>query len=189
MKKIILICLALLAVFPAKAEIVFMDKKNNPKNELFIDERGLYRYLRGRDVYEKECKGVFPEEVRKKCIASERATWEKGKTAAELKKEGTLFTGKIRMPSINGKDIYFFVKEGEITSRVNLFSGRYYFDPDSDNKNVLYDITTEEPYSGSVVIGGVKGLTPEKEKAKRYIIQQDYEKGFPVGEPVLITVK
>ena len=188
MKKIILICLLMIAVLPANATVVFMDKKENPKNELFIDESGLYRYIRAEDVYRRECQDAYPETSKKKCMESARASWEMGKTPDEIKKEGKLFTGKIRMPSANGKEDYFYANEGIKGAKIQIFSKKYYFEKAPDGRDLLCDLTTEAPYTGAVPVGGVETLSSQKGKGRRFVAFQEYERGLPIGNPYLQLV-
>ena len=58
MRKILFVFLIMWAIVPVQAEILTMDNKNPLNNKLFIDEGGLYRYKRGQDMYEKECKDI-----------------------------------------------------------------------------------------------------------------------------------
>ena len=183
MKKIILICLAFTSL-SAAAEIIQMDEKNTKNNRLFIDERGLYRYRRAKDIYEKECEDIFQDEIKKKCLEAERAAWEKDKNPEDVKREGSLFTGKILFVSPDEKKTYYYVNQGKLGKKIRFFSKYYYFE-----NGLLYDIRTEKPYTGEMVIGGVKGLAPSEEEAALFIVQQDYKEGRPFGEPKVVTVK
>jgi len=178
MKKLIF-ALSLLFVGPVFAEVADMDANK----ELFIDKDGLYRYTRAEDVYQKNCHDSPTEEVRSKCMAAEKAVWARGKTPEEIKKQGTLFSGKLK-EHFKGKEKYFYVKEGKKSEQINILLNEYYFE-----NGLLYDIKTEEPFTGEIVIGGVEGLVVKGEKAPRYIAQQKYENGVPVGAPELVSVE
>ena len=169
MKKIIFVLLAFITL-SATAEIVSMDEKNPKNNRLFIDEKGLYRFKRAKDIYQKECEDIFSDEMKKKCLEAERAAWERDKTPDYIKKEGTLFTGKIQLFPKKGKEAYFYVREGRMGDKLRLFLNRYYFE-----NGLLYDIETEEPVSAEIIIGGVEGLVPANQNAPRFVIQQNYE--------------
>lgn len=182
MKKIIFVLLAFVSL-SAGAEIIAMDAKNS-KNELFIDEAGLYRYKRAEEMYQNECRDIFSEEVRKKCLAAEKAVWEKNRTKEEVQKQGTLYTGKILIHSGKNRDAYFYVRDGKLGEKIDLIRDQYYFE-----NGLLYDIKTEEPFTGDIVIGGVEGWAAKGEKAPRFVIQQNYEEGRPVGDPVVVSVK
>ena len=177
MKKLI-ICFVTFFILPVRAEIVEMDKTK----ELFIDEMGLYRYSRAEEIYKKNCLDSSTEAVRKKCLESEKAIWERGKTQEEIKKQGTLFTGKIKTNS-SGVEDYFYVIDGKKGKQIHLLLNNYYFE-----NGELYDIKTEAPFTGEIVIGGVEGLA-EDEKGPRYIAQQKYENGLPVGKPELFLIE
>ncbi len=178
MKKIILFFVAFLTL-PVRAEVIAWE--NN--KELFIDEVGLYRYRRAEEIYRQNCHDSPTEEIRSKCMVAEKSAWERGKTPEEIQKQGTLFTGKIKIHSEKGKEAYFYVKEGKKENQIRLLLNRYYFEND-----LLYDIKTEFPFSGEIVIGGVEGLSSD-EKTLRYIAQQKYEEGQSVGQPRLILVE
>ena len=177
MKKGIIFLLMFLGL-PVMAEIITVDKNN----EIFIDEGGLYRYKRAEELYQKNCQDSLTEEVRKKCMAAEKAVWERGKTQEEIKKQGTLFTGKIKVHSKKG-DSYFYIKDGKKGEQIHLLLKRYYFE-----NGVLNDIKTEAPLTGEIVIGGVEGLSAD-ENIPRYIVQQKYENGLPVGMPQLVLIE
>ena len=183
MKKI-LICLFILSVLPVRAEVVALTGKNDG---LFLDGTGRYRYVRGEDIYQKGCNDIFSEAMKKKCLKAERTAWQKGKTVEEIQREGTLFTGKILLTSQNGEKNYFYVKDGQKGKEIELFFKYFYFE-EEDGKNLLYDIRTEAPYSGDVVIGGVEGISQEKGKEPRFIVNQEYRNGFPVGEPKVFPI-
>ena len=182
MKKIIFMCLALVSL-SASAEIIAMDEKN-PKNELFIDEAGLYRFKRAEEMYKNECGDIFAEEVKKKCLEAEKLRWAKGRTPEEVNREGTLYTGKIVMHSPKNKDIYFYVENGKKGKQIDLTRDQFYFE-----NGLLYDIKTEASFTGRIVIGGVEGLADKKEDMPRFIVQQAYEEGRPVGNPTVESVK
>ncbi|MGN0919328.1 MAG: hypothetical protein ACI4OR_01010 [Alphaproteobacteria bacterium] len=173
-----IVFLVLFLGLPVLAEVVTLDKDS----EIFMDEAGLYRYKRAEDVYQKNCQDSSTEEIKKRCLAAEKAVWERGKTPEEIKKQGSLFTGKIKVPSIKG-DSYFYVKNGKKGEPIRLLLKRYYFENDS-----LHDIKTEAPFTGEIVIGGVESLSAD-EDAPRYIAQQKYENGRPIGNPELILIK
>ena len=185
MKKIIIV-LSLFLSLPVGAEIAFIGKKNDPNNNLFVDQKGHYRYLRGIDVYQKECKDIWVDTTRDRCLESERAAWERNKTPEDLKKEGTLFTGKIRVPSSKEGDIYFYVENGVKGNKIRLLLNRFYFEKGSNNKDTLFDIKTEEPYTGDVTIGTVDGLSAIQGSEEHFIVQQNYKKGLPNGKPKLL---
>ena len=182
MKKIIFVLLAFVSL-SAGAEILTMNEKSS-KNELFIDEMGLYRYKRAEDMYKNECSDIYSEEVKKKCMAAERAVWEKSRTPEEIKKQGTLYTGKIQVYSAKEKGAYYYINNGKKGKKIDLIQDKYYFEG-----GLLYDIETEAPYSGDIVIGGVEGWAPKGETAPRFVIQQNYEEGRPVWDPVVVPVK
>ena len=177
MKKLMFV-LSLFFVYPVLAEVVDMDVNK----ELFIDKDGLYRYARAEDVYQKNCQDSPTAEIRSKCMAAEKAVWARGKTPEEIKRQGTLFSGKLK-EHFNGKDKYFYVKNGQKGEQINLLLHRYYFE-----NGLLYDIKTEEPFTGEIVIDGVEGLAPDG-KFPRFIAQQKYENGVAVGMPELISVE
>ena len=182
MKKIIFALLAFLSI-SASAEIIQMNPKDS-KNELFIDTNGLYRYRRSEEIYQDECKDIFAQEARKKCLEAEKARWERDKTKEEVKRQGTLYTGKILVHSPKNKDTYYYVDNGKKGKKIDLIRDQYYFE-----KGLLYDIKTEEPISDTIVIGGIEGLAPAQKEKPRFIIQQDYENGQPSGNPVAIPVR
>ena len=182
MKKIIFVLLFLISL-SAGAEIIHMDAKSS-KNELFIDTSGLYRYRRAEEMYRDECNDIFAEEMKKKCLEAEQARWERNKTKEEVQKQGTLYTGKILVHSPKSKDAYYYVDNGRRGSKIDLIRDQFYFE-----NGLLHDIKTEEPYTGGIVIGGVEGLAPKKEQNPRFIIQQDYENGQPVGNPTASPAK
>ena len=183
MKKIIFILLAFISL-SAGAEIITMDEKNPKSNRLFIDEKGFYRFKRAKDIYQKECEDISSEEVKRKCMEAEKAAWERGKTPEDIKKDGTLFTGKLQFITPRKKGGYFYVNQGKLGDKIHMFSNRYYFE-----NGLLHDIKTEEPVSADIVIGGVEGLVPANQNAPRFVIQQNYEEGKPVGDPVVVSVK
>ena len=181
MKKLVFICL-LTSIISAQAEILVMDDKNPLNNQLVIDKMGLYRYKSGKETYQKECEDIYVEDVKKKCMEAERAVWAKTRPLNELSKEGTLFTGKIK----EGEN-YFYVTEGVKQQKVHLLRKHLYFER-TDDQDILYDIQTEEPYSGELVIGGVEALSVEKGKGDRFIAKQKYTQGLPDGNPTLWPV-
>ena len=160
-----------------------MDAKSS-KNELFIDTSGLYRYRRAEEMYQDECNDIFAEEVRKKCLEAEQTRWKRNRTKEEVQKQGTLYTGKILVHSPKNKDAYYYVTDGKKGKKIDLIRDQYYFE-----KGLLYDIKTEEPVSDTIVIGGIEGLAPNKNAKPRFIIQQDYENGQPVGNPTASPAK
>ena len=99
-----------------------------------------------------------------------------------MEKEGTLFTGKIKE-----ENSYFNVIEGVKGEKIHLFLKHFYFER-GDDQDILYDIRTEEPYSGEIVIGGVERLSPGKGKGDRFIASQKYTNGLPDGNPTLQLV-
>ena len=181
MKKIIFVLMAFISL-SAGGEIITMDAKSF-KNELFADEEGLLRYKKAEEMFQKECNDISIEEVKRKCMEAEKERWKKGKTAEEINKAGTLFTGKIQIPSGKGKDSYYYVNQGKQGEQIQLLSNHYYFE-----NGLLYDIKTEEPFTGNLVIGGVEGWAPKGEKAPRFVIQQNYEEGKVVGNPAVVQV-
>ncbi len=170
--------LSLFFIGPVFAEIADMDVNK----ELFIDEAGLYRYRRAEEMYQKNCHDSPTEEIRSKCMAAEKAVWARGKTQEEIRRQGTLFSGKLK-EHFKGKDKYFYVKDGKKAEQIRLLLNRYYFE-----NGILYDIKTEAPFTGEIVIGGVEGLSAD-EKSPRFIAQQKYENGVPVGAPGLVSVE
>lgn len=182
MRKILFVFLIIWAIVPVQAEILVMDNKNPLNNKLFIDEGGLYRYKRGQDMYEKECQDIYSEEMKKKCMEAERAVWARKRPLNDVEKEGTLFTGKIKE-----ENSYFNVIEGVKGPEIHLLLKHLYFER-GDDQDVLYDIRTEGPYSGKIVIGGVERLSPEKGKGDRFIASQKYTDGLPDGTPTLQMV-
>ena len=163
---------------PVMAEIITVDKNN----EIFVDEAGLYRYRRAEEIYQKNCQDSPTEEIRKKCMDAEKSVWERGKTQEEIKKQGTLFTGKIKVHS-GKKEEYFYINNGQKGKQISLLFKRYYFE-----NGVLYDIKAEEPFTGDIVIGGIEGLSAD-ENTSRYIAKQKYENGLPVGIPQLVLIE
>lgn len=182
MKKIIFILLAFVSL-SAGAEIITMNEKSS-KNELFIDEVGLYRYKRAEEMYQNECSDIFSETARQKCLAAEKAVWERNRSKEDVQKQGTLYTGKILVHSGKNNGSYFYVNDGKLGEKIALIRDQYYFE-----NGVLYDIKTEEPFTGSIVIGGAEGWAPKGEKAPRFIIQQNYEEGKILENPVVVPVK
>lgn len=182
MKKIIFILLTFISL-SVPAEIIQMDERNPDSNELFLDKSGHYRYRSGKDIYQKACTDIYVYEIKKKCLEAEEASWKRKKTPEEIAKEGTLFTGKIKLVPKKGKPTYFYVNKGKQGKKIRLLLDQYYFED-----GVLHDIETEEPFSGELVIGGVEGLS-ENKNGPRYIVKQRYEAGNPEGEPVLNSVK
>ena len=182
MKKIIFILLAFVSL-SAGAEIITMDERSS-KNELFIDEAGLYRYKRAEEMYKNECSDISSEAVRKKCLAAEKAVWERNRAKEDVQKQGTLYTGKILVHSAKDKDAYYYINNGKKGKKIDLIRGQYYFE-----EGVLFDIKTEEPFTGDIVIGGVEGWAPTGEKAPRFVIQQNYDEGKIVGDPVVVPIQ
>ena len=183
MKKIIFVLLAFVSL-SAAAEVIRMDMKNPQKNELFIDEYGKYRFRRAEDIFKNECGDSLVEEVRKKCLEAERERWARDKKPEEMNREGTLFTGKIQIPSGNGKDSYYYVNQGKKGDQIKLLLNHYYLE-----NGLLYDIKTEEVISGDIVIGGVERPSSKNSQGERFIVQQNYEEGEPVGDPVIVPAK
>ena len=173
------IFLMVLFALPAKAEIVVLDGKNK---ELFIDESGFYRYVKAEDIFAKNCRDSSTEAIKKRCLKAEKNAWERGKSPDEIRRQGTLFSGKI-VERLGNKNNYFYVKDGKKGEQINLVLNKYYFE-----NGLLHDIKTEEPFSGEIVIGGVEGLSADG-KSPRFIAQQRYENGLPVGEPELVSVE
>ena len=68
--------------------------------------------------------------------------------------------------------------------KIQLFLNQYYFES-KNSQDLLYDIHTEMPYSGEIVIGDVEGLSRIKANAPHFFVRQRYEEGIPVGEPTL----
>ena len=183
MKKIIFIMLVFISL-SASAETILMDPRTPNKNKLFIDELGRYRYKRIEEMFKEECGDISVEEIRKKCLEAEKAKLERENIKEEIGNDGKLFTGKIKIPTPTGKDTYFYVYQGKKREEIHLELNRYYFE-----NGVLYDIKTEAPVSDDVIFGGAEGLSSQKGKALRFLIQQKYENGLAVGDPVIVPVQ
>ena len=183
MKKIILMSLCLLCSVPSFARVVVLDEKTPKKNELYVDENGLYRYKKGEDIYKWDCMDVYQKEAKKKCMESRKAVLEQLRAKAENQQDDTLFTGKIQIHPRKGEDTYFYVEDGVRGKQINVFRRQYYFEKDSAGKYVLYDLTDEEPYNGEMLLGSVNGLSPIKGYESRFVVSQKYEDGLAVGNP------
>ena len=183
MKKILLASLFVLSSLSVQAEIVSL---YGDKQEVFVDKKGLYRYMSGKNIYQKECNEIYQEEARRKCMEAEEASWRRSKTPEELQKEGTLFSGKIKTRNPQKQDVYFYVENGVRKKQIQLFLNRYYFEKNQDNQDVLYDIETELPYSGELVVGKAEIPLLMKKDPLSLIVRQKYEDGMPVGEPKII---
>ena len=168
----------------AGAEIITMDVKNPKKNELFADENGLLRYRRAEEIFQEECSDISIEGAKRKCMEAEKERWKRGKTTEQINREGALFTGKIQISLGNGKDSYYYVNQGKQGNKIQLLLNHYYFED-----GLLYDIKTEEPVSGDIVIGGVERPSNKIGQGERFVVQQNYEEGKPVGNPVVSPAK
>ena len=183
MKKIILVVLCFLYAAPTMARVVLMDEKNKKKNELYVDEHGLYRYKKGEAIYKWDCMDVYQKEAKQKCMAARKAALDEMRSKVENQQDDTLFTGKIQVHSRKGEDSYFYVEDGVKGKQIYVQRQKYYFEKNQSGKYVLYDLTDEEPYTGEMILGTVGGLSPVPGYDTRFIVSQRYNAGLPVGEP------
>lgn len=183
MKKIFLITLCLLYTMPTMARVVLMDERNSKKNELYVDEHGLYRYKKGEDIYKWDCMDVYQKEAKQKCMAARKAAQEELRSKAENQQDDTLFTGKIQVHPRRGEDSYFYVEDGVKGKQIYVLRGKYYFEKNQAGKYVLYELGTEEPFTGEIVLGNVAGLSPVPGFDTQFMVTQRYNAGLTVGDP------
>ena len=183
MKKIILIVLCLLYTMPVMARIVLMDERNSKKNELYVDEHGLYRYKKGEDIYKWDCMDVYQKDAKKKCMAARKAAQDELRSKAESQVDDTLFTGKIQVHPRKGEDTYFYVEDGVKGKQIYVQRQKYYFEKNEAGKYVLYDLKDEAPFTGEMVLGTVAGLSPVPGYDTQFVVSQRYNAGLPVGDP------
>ena len=183
MKKIILMTLCFLYVAPVAARVVLMDEKNSKKNELYVDENGLYRYKKGEDIYKWDCVDVYQKEAKKKCMAARKIAIEGLRAKAEKQMDDTLFSGKIQVHPRKGEDTYFYVEDGVKGKQIYVQRQKYYFEKNQAGKYVLYDLTDEQPFTGDIVLGSVSGLSPVPGFDTQFMVSQRYNAGLPVGDP------
>jgi hypothetical protein len=184
MKKIILMSLCLLCSVSSFARVVVLDEKNSKKNELYVDEHGLYRYKKGEDIYKWECMDIYQKEAKKKCMEARKLALESLRSKAENQQDDTLFTGKIQIRPRKGEDTYYYVEDGVRGKEINVLRKQYYFEKNTAGKYVLFDLTTEEPYTGDMTLGSVVGLSPIVGHESRFLITQKYANGLPDGNPI-----
>ena len=184
MKKIILMVLCLLCSVSSFARVVVLDEKNSKKNELYVDENGLYRYKKGEDIYKWECMDIYQKEAKKKCMQARKAALDELRAKAENQQDDTLFTGKIQIHPRKGEDTYYYVEDGVRGKEINVLRKQYYFEKNTAGKYVLFDLTDEEPYTGDMTLGSVVGLSPIIGHESRFIVSQKYENGLAVGNPI-----
>lgn len=183
MKKIILMVMCLLYMVPAMARVVVMDERNSKKNELYVDENGLYRYRKGEDIYKWDCVDVYQVEAKKKCMAARKKAQDELRSKAENQQDDTLFTGKIQVHTRKGGDIYFYVEDGIKGKQIYVLRDKYYFEKNQAGKYVLYELATEEPFTGEIVLGSVAGLSPVPGFDTQFMVSQRYNAGLAVGDP------
>ena len=183
MRRIFLIILCFLYAAPVMARVVLLDERNSKKNELYVDEHGLYRYKKGEDIYKWDCMDVYQKEAKQKCMAARKAAQEELRSKAENQKDDTLFTGKIQVHPRKGEDTYFYVEDGVKGKQIYVLRGKYYFEKNQAGKYVLYELATEEPFTGEIVLGSVAGLSPVPGFDTRFMVSQRYNAGLTVGDP------
>ncbi len=183
MKKIWILILCVFYMVPAVARIVVLDERNAKKNELYVDEHGLYRYRKGEDVYKWDCMDVYQPEMKKKCMQARKVALDQMRSKVENDNDETLFTGKIQVHPRKGEDTYFYVEDGVKGKQIYVLRGQYYFEKNQAGKYVLYELSTEEPFTGEITLGTVAGLSPVPGFDTQFVVTQRYNAGLPVGDP------
>lgn len=183
MKKIILMVLCLLCM-PVGAEIVVYNETKPSKNDLYIDHNGLFRYKEVQEVYKWECADVYQPEAKKKCLEAKKIAQLELEELPENQQAGNLYTGKIKIHPRKGQDAYYYVEDGVRGKEINVLRKQYYFEKNTAGKYVLYDLTTEEPYTGDMTLGSVVALSPIVGHESRFLITQKYDNGLPDGNPI-----